>query len=77
MRRGQYILFAYGNRLSEALRSLQLIHDTLHVRLVRNIAVEERWPLVGGDPETSLRGYLNNLRVVLSPQTVVRPKLIL
>ena len=35
------------HRLQEGLRSLQLVDDALHVRLVERVAVEERRPLEG------------------------------
>uniref|UniRef100_A0A182JIU8 Uncharacterized protein n=1 Tax=Anopheles atroparvus TaxID=41427 RepID=A0A182JIU8_ANOAO len=53
-------------RLHERLRCLQLVVDALHVRLVRRVAVQQRRPLIGRDPQPRLGRDLHDLRVVAS-----------
>lgn len=45
--------------------------------LMDGITVEQSAPLVGGNSQARLGGYLHDLRVVLSPQSIVRAELVL
>lgn len=53
-----------------------LIYDRLHMWLVWLISIQQRRPLVRCDAQPSFHGDLNNLRVMLPPQSLVRTKLL-
>ena len=58
-------------------RERHLVDDGLHVGLVDQVAVQQGGPLLRGDPQAGLHGDVDDLRVVLTPQRLVRPELLL
>jgi len=71
------VLNIHLNGLAKRLRRLQLVDDALHVWFVGRVAVEQRRPLIGSDPQSGFGGDLDDLCVVLPPEGLVRPELFL
>lgn len=54
-----------------------LVNDGLHVRLVDQVPVQQRRPLLGRDAEAGFHGDVHNLGVVFSPESFVRAEFLL
>lgn len=60
--------------LSKRLRSLEFIDDALHVRFVTGVAIQKSGPLIGRYSQTRFCGYLYDLGVMFSSQSLISPK---